>query len=131
MMEVIEAMPFLEQDGPSQNSCPMALKYHLPFRLTPFSEDSLYLYIARNPKDTCVSYYHFLKVRYWDILETEHTHSCYIQALITKTCHLTLVALFSHLPGVTLQKRSPLLAIPVSHCFEMGHMPFGGIYLGT
>ncbi|PRD24487.1 UNVERIFIED_CONTAM: Sulfotransferase 1C4 [Trichonephila clavipes] len=61
MMEVIEAMPFLEQDGPSQNSCPMALKYHLPFRLTPFSEDSLYLYIARNPKDTCVSYYHFLK----------------------------------------------------------------------
>ncbi|GFU54161.1 sulfotransferase 1C4 [Nephila pilipes] len=61
MMQVIEAMPFPEQDGPCQNSRPLAVKYHLPFRLTPLLEEARFLYVARNPKDTCVSYYHFLK----------------------------------------------------------------------
>ncbi|GBM99126.1 Sulfotransferase 1C4 [Araneus ventricosus] len=59
--EVLEAIPFPEQDGLQGGVHPLALKYHLPFRLTPFSEDTRYIYVARNPKDACVSYYHFLK----------------------------------------------------------------------
>ncbi|XP_055932226.1 sulfotransferase 1C4-like [Argiope bruennichi] len=59
--EVIGAIPFPEQDGLPDGVQTLALKYHLPFRLTPFSKDARYVYVARNPKDACVSYYHFLK----------------------------------------------------------------------
>ncbi|CAL1273228.1 unnamed protein product [Larinioides sclopetarius] len=59
--EVLEAIPFPEQDGFPDRMQPLAIKYHLPFKLTPFSEDARYIYVARNPKDACVSYYHFLK----------------------------------------------------------------------
>ncbi|XP_055934733.1 sulfotransferase 1E1-like isoform X2 [Argiope bruennichi] len=61
IVEVLDAIPFPEQDGLPDGVQPMALKYHLPFRLTPFSKDARYIYVARNPKDACVSYYHFLK----------------------------------------------------------------------
>lgn len=40
---------------------PGALKIHLPFRLTPWSDKAKYIYVTRNPKDTCVSYYHHMK----------------------------------------------------------------------
>ncbi|CAL1273227.1 unnamed protein product [Larinioides sclopetarius] len=59
--EVLEAIPFPEQDGFLDGVQPLAIKSHLPFRLIPFSNDIRYVYIARNPKDVCVSYYHFLK----------------------------------------------------------------------
>ncbi|GIY85434.1 sulfotransferase 1C4 [Caerostris extrusa] len=59
--QVVEAVPFPEQDGLEEGANPRALKYHLPFRQTPMSKDAFYLYVARNPKDACVSYYHFLK----------------------------------------------------------------------
>jgi len=34
------------------------IKTHLPFDLTPFSEKSKYIYVTRNPKDCCVSFFH-------------------------------------------------------------------------
>ncbi|KAF8768066.1 Sulfotransferase 1C2 like protein [Argiope bruennichi] len=40
---------------------PGALKTHLPFHLTPWSDEAKYIYITRNPKDCCVSYYHHMK----------------------------------------------------------------------
>ncbi|GBO30247.1 Sulfotransferase 1C2A, partial [Araneus ventricosus] len=40
---------------------PVALKTHLPFRVIPWSDEAKYVYVARNPKDCCVSYYHHLK----------------------------------------------------------------------
>ncbi|GFT92084.1 sulfotransferase 1C4 [Nephila pilipes] len=40
---------------------PGAIKIHLPFHLAPWSRQTKYIYIARNPKDCCVSYYHHMK----------------------------------------------------------------------
>ncbi|KFM63402.1 Estrogen sulfotransferase, testis isoform, partial [Stegodyphus mimosarum] len=60
--KVLSAIPFVEQDGfPNGDRPYLALKYHLPFRLIPYSNKAKYIYVARNPKDACVSYYHFLK----------------------------------------------------------------------
>lgn len=39
---------------------PLSLKTHLPFHLTPFHAHAKYVYIARNPFDVCVSFYHFI-----------------------------------------------------------------------
>ena len=43
---------------------PRLIKSHLPFHLIPMSENeanrSKYLYIARNPKDAAISFYHFV-----------------------------------------------------------------------
>ncbi|GBL76482.1 Sulfotransferase 1 family member D1 [Araneus ventricosus] len=40
---------------------PGAIKTHLPYHLTPRSEEAKYIYVTRNPKDCCVSYYHHMK----------------------------------------------------------------------
>ncbi|KFM75293.1 Sulfotransferase 1C2A, partial [Stegodyphus mimosarum] len=37
---------------------PGALKVHIPFHLTPWSDEAKYIFVARNPKDCCVSLYH-------------------------------------------------------------------------
>ncbi|KAH7936865.1 hypothetical protein HPB49_005887 [Dermacentor silvarum] len=34
---------------------------HLPFQLVPFSDEAKYIYVIRNPKDCCVSFYHHTK----------------------------------------------------------------------
>ncbi|XP_042911580.1 sulfotransferase 1 family member D1-like isoform X1 [Parasteatoda tepidariorum] len=56
--------PFLELTGAkaAENMPrPGPIKSHLPFHLAPWSKDSKYIYVARNPKDCCVSYYHHVK----------------------------------------------------------------------
>ncbi|CAL1276711.1 unnamed protein product [Larinioides sclopetarius] len=58
------ATPFLEVAGAKAAETmprPGAVKTHLPFRLTPWSNEAKYIYITRNPKDCCVSYYHHMK----------------------------------------------------------------------
>ncbi|XP_055935691.1 sulfotransferase 1 family member D1-like [Argiope bruennichi] len=58
------ATPFLEVTGAKAAETmprPGALKTHLPFHLTPWSDEAKYIYITRNPKDCCVSYYHHMK----------------------------------------------------------------------
>ncbi|KAH7947947.1 hypothetical protein HPB52_017203 [Rhipicephalus sanguineus] len=37
---------------------PRVVCAHLPFRLTPRNERTKYVYVARNPKDCCVSFFH-------------------------------------------------------------------------
>ncbi|XP_075743290.1 sulfotransferase 1C3-like [Rhipicephalus microplus] len=37
---------------------PLVIKTHLPFEKVRFSDKSRYVYVLRNPYDTCVSYYH-------------------------------------------------------------------------
>lgn len=57
-------LPFLElmgAEGARTMSRPAAIKTHLPFDKQPFSPVAKYVYIARNPYDTCVSYYHHTK----------------------------------------------------------------------
>ncbi|XP_064486818.1 sulfotransferase 1C2-like isoform X2 [Ornithodoros turicata] len=56
--------PFLEfvgVEGAIYLSRPAAIKTHMPFHLQPFSDQSKYIYITRNPFDCCVSFYYHTK----------------------------------------------------------------------
>ncbi|GIY84190.1 sulfotransferase 1C2 [Caerostris darwini] len=56
--------PFMDTRGAESAEMmprPNAIKTHLPFHLVPWSEQAKYIYIARNPKDCCVSYFHHTK----------------------------------------------------------------------
>ncbi|XP_042910402.1 sulfotransferase ssu-1 isoform X2 [Parasteatoda tepidariorum] len=56
-----DSSPFLDKKGAKSAETmkrPGAIKTHLPFHLAPWSPDNKYIYVARNPKDCCVSYYH-------------------------------------------------------------------------
>ncbi|KFM57259.1 Sulfotransferase 1C2A, partial [Stegodyphus mimosarum] len=57
--------PFLEMLGPEEIKNmpgPGCIKIHFPFDLTPYSPDAKYVYVARNPKDCCISFYHHTKL---------------------------------------------------------------------
>ncbi|KAH7973036.1 hypothetical protein HPB52_020760 [Rhipicephalus sanguineus] len=58
------ALPFLEiqgADAAAHALKPGAFKTHLPFWMNPYSPDAKYIYVARNPYDCCVSFYHHTK----------------------------------------------------------------------
>lgn len=46
---------------PRTSGIPLVIKTHLPFEKVHFSDKSRYIYVLRNPYDTCVSYYHQLQ----------------------------------------------------------------------
>ncbi|CAN8017385.1 unnamed protein product, partial [Ixodes persulcatus] len=53
--------PFIDLWGfgdANQNVKSRLLKTHLPFNLVPKSSEAKYIYMCRNPKDTCVSYFY-------------------------------------------------------------------------
>ncbi|CAN7988224.1 unnamed protein product [Ixodes hexagonus] len=55
---------FLEKfglDGTLKAGRPRIVYTHLPLSLLPFSPSAKYIYVARNPKDCCVSFYHHTK----------------------------------------------------------------------
>lgn len=57
--------PFLEMTGTDvlrYKNKPGALKTHLPIDLLCFSPEAKYIYVARNPKDCCVSFYYHTKL---------------------------------------------------------------------
>ncbi|XP_067134026.1 sulfotransferase 1C2-like [Centruroides vittatus] len=57
--------PFLEMTGADAIETmrkPGVLKTHLPIHLVPFSPEAKYIYVARNPKDCCVSFYYHTKL---------------------------------------------------------------------
>ncbi|XP_055935689.1 sulfotransferase 1B1-like [Argiope bruennichi] len=59
--EFFLATPFMDVRGAKSAENmprPNAIKTHLPIHLVPWSEQAKYIYIARNPKDCCVSYFH-------------------------------------------------------------------------
>lgn len=63
-LEFQKATPFLELMGPDSAKHmkrPGAIKTHLPFRLQPYSPEAKYIYVVRNPKDCCVSFYYHTK----------------------------------------------------------------------
>lgn len=43
---------------------PLSIKSHLPSDLTPYNPHAKYIYVARNPFDVCVSFYHFIGSKY-------------------------------------------------------------------
>ncbi|RWS28637.1 sulfotransferase-like protein [Leptotrombidium deliense] len=59
--------PFLEPMGAKAAESmqkPGAIKTHLPFNVVPYNKNAKYIYVMRNPKDACVSfYYHTLRVK--------------------------------------------------------------------
>ncbi|GFT81854.1 sulfotransferase 1 family member D1 [Trichonephila clavipes] len=60
-LEFFTETPFLEMAGAqaAENmKRPGAIKFHLPYHMTPQSLDAKYIFVARNPKDCCVSFYH-------------------------------------------------------------------------
>lgn len=57
-------VPYLEFTGTEpveKLTPPRAMKTHIPYHLHPYHHLAKYIYIARNPKDTCVSFYHHHK----------------------------------------------------------------------
>ncbi|KAH8028633.1 hypothetical protein HPB51_017851 [Rhipicephalus microplus] len=62
--DAVLRLPFLEiqgADAAAHSLKPGAFKTHLPFWLNPYSPDAKYIYVARNPYDCCVSFYHHTK----------------------------------------------------------------------
>ncbi|GFT98169.1 hypothetical protein NPIL_166511 [Nephila pilipes] len=62
--DFFSAAPFLEMTGAKgaeKMPRPGAIKIHLPYHLAPRSDEAKYICVTRNPKDTCVSYYHHMK----------------------------------------------------------------------
>ncbi|XP_023220884.1 sulfotransferase 1C2-like [Centruroides sculpturatus] len=62
--DYLQNSPFLEftgVDALEYMTDPGPIKSHLPFHLIPFSSEAKYIYVARNPKDCCVSFYHHTK----------------------------------------------------------------------
>ncbi|KFM75292.1 Sulfotransferase 1C2A, partial [Stegodyphus mimosarum] len=63
-IEFHTASPYLDMTGAiaaEEMPRPNAIKFHLPYHLTPKSDKTKYIYVARNPKDCCVSYFHHMK----------------------------------------------------------------------
>ncbi|XP_013793546.1 sulfotransferase 1C2-like [Limulus polyphemus] len=64
-LEFQRSTPFLEMTGPKAAEFmlrPGAIKTHLPFHLQPYSPKAKFIYVARNPKDCCVSFFHHMKM---------------------------------------------------------------------
>ena len=61
---ICSVIPHLEDDGKAavQNiPKPRIIKTHLPYHMLPMNKNAKYIFIARNPKDCCVSFYHHTK----------------------------------------------------------------------
>ena len=67
-------IPHLEEVGGravARMTSPRYLKTHLPFGMTPYNERARYLYVARNPFDCAVSFYHHTRgfIRHYDFAD--------------------------------------------------------------
>nr|XP_042910405.1 sulfotransferase 1E1 isoform X2 [Parasteatoda tepidariorum] len=63
-LEFFNNAPFLEMSGAEAARImkrPGAIKTHLPIDVIPWFSQAKYIYVARNPKDCCVSFYHHTK----------------------------------------------------------------------
>jgi hypothetical protein len=67
-------IPHLEEVGAeviASLASPRFIKTHLPYHLTPYHPDAKYIYVARNPFDCVVSFYHHTKgfVKHYNFAE--------------------------------------------------------------
>ena len=75
--------PFIDFPSPGINyinklNSPRIIKTHLPIQFLPdnVENESKVIYILRNPKDVCVSYYHFAKMSTEAEYEGNFDHFC-------------------------------------------------------
>lgn len=71
---VSEVFPHLEEVGKETVAAlaePRLIKTHLPFAMTPYHREAKYIYVARNPFDCAVSFYHHTRgfVKHYDFAE--------------------------------------------------------------
>lgn len=62
--KICEVIPHIEDDGKDAVLAlakPRVIKTHLPYDMLPKSQEAKYIYVARNPKDCCVSFYYHTK----------------------------------------------------------------------
>lgn len=69
-----EVFPHLEEVGKETVAAlaePRVIKTHLPFAMTPYHREAKYIYVARNPFDCAVSFYHHTRgfVKHYDFAE--------------------------------------------------------------
>ncbi len=81
-----EVFPHLEEVGKeivNNLPKPRLIKTHLPYALTPYHPDAKYIYVARNPFDCAVSFYHHTRgfVKHYDFAEGtfEDFFECFIK----------------------------------------------------
>lgn len=81
-----EVFPHLEEVGEAAVRAlpgPRLIKTHLPFGRTPFAADAKYVYVARNPFDCAVSFYHHTRgfPRHYDFADGswETFFECFIR----------------------------------------------------
>lgn len=63
--EYFACTPYLEMLGAEavdKMPRPSPIRSHLPFEMIPFANHAKYIYVARNPKDCCISLYHHTKM---------------------------------------------------------------------
>lgn len=62
--KICEVIPHLEDDGKEAVLAltkPRVIKTHLPYGMLPKSKDAKYIFVTRNPKDCCVSFFYHTK----------------------------------------------------------------------
>lgn len=73
--EFVKRAPFLEFQGEEAlegMDVPRTMRTHLPFHRIAFDKKAKYVYVARNPWDVAVSYYHFMKqMPEWELREAD------------------------------------------------------------
>jgi hypothetical protein len=81
-----DVFPHLEEVGKDVVRAlpePRLIKTHLPFERTPWSPDARYIYVARNPFDCAVSFYHHTRgfVRHYDFADGtfEDFFECFVR----------------------------------------------------
>lgn len=63
-LDFLKNSPFLEMLGADCTVAmkrPGLIKSHLPFSMMPYSPEARYIYVSRNPKDCCTSFYYHTK----------------------------------------------------------------------
>ncbi|CAN7936914.1 unnamed protein product, partial [Ixodes hexagonus] len=62
LADLVKQAPFIEANGvPVSDRSPRFLRTHFPFGQLKLERSAKYIYLARNPWDTCVSFYHHVK----------------------------------------------------------------------
>ncbi|NEQ41477.1 MAG: sulfotransferase domain-containing protein [Okeania sp. SIO3I5] len=71
---ISEVSPHLEEVGKeaiAKFTSPRIIKTHLPYNLTPYNPEANYIYVARNPFDCAVSFYHHTRgfIKHYDFAD--------------------------------------------------------------